>query len=181
MIEIAARNWWALALRGVVAIIFGLVAWVWPDLTIGALILVFAAYALVDGGFALVSAVRRGGRGRWLPPLIEGIVGIGAGIIAIVWPGLTALALLYVIAAWAIVTGVIEIVAAIELRREIENELLLGLAGLASVVFGVLLILFPGEGALALVWVIAAYAILFGALLIGLALRVRSHGARPLT
>jgi uncharacterized membrane protein HdeD (DUF308 family) len=180
MIAIATRNWWMLALRGVAAIIFGLIAWIWPGLTLSVLVLLFAAYVFIDGVVALVAAVRGAvGPGRWLPQLIEGIVGVGAGIVAVVWPGLTALALLYVIAVWAMVTGVIEILAAIELRREIDNELLLGLAGLASVVFGILLIIFPGTGALTVTWLIGSYAILFGALLVGLALRLRSLDGRP--
>src|ERR1700738_4736117 len=104
-----ARNWWALALRGIIAVIFGLVALLMPGLTLFALIIVYGAYALVDGVFTIVAAVRAAGEHeRWWVLLLEGLLGIAAGIIAFVWPGLTALVLLYIIAAWAIVTGVLE-------------------------------------------------------------------------
>jgi uncharacterized membrane protein HdeD (DUF308 family) len=172
--EVLARNWWALALRGLFAVLFGLAVFIWPGLTLLALVALFAAYALVDGVFSLVAAVRAAGRqARWWPLLLEGVLGIAAGVVTFLWPNITALALLYLIAAWAIVTGVFEIVAAVRLRREIEGELLLGLAGLASVIFGILLILFPGAGALAVLWLIGAYAIGFGILLIFLGFRLR--------
>lgn len=172
---ILARNWWAIALRGVFAIIFGVLALIWPGITLGALILLFGAYVLVDGIFAVVAALRQvGDRPRWWTLLIEGLLSIGAGVIAFVWPGLTALALLYLIAAWAVVTGVVEIIEAIRLRAEIEGEWLLGIAGVASIVFGLLLFGFPGSGALAIVWLIGIYAILFGIALIALGLRLRS-------
>ncbi len=149
-------------------------ALVWPSLTLTVLVLLFGAYALVDGVFALVASAALAGQGheRWLPPLLGGVVGIALGIATWVWPDITALALLYLIAAWAIVTGVFEI-AASELRRVIENEWLLGLRGLASVLFGLLLIVFPGSGALALLWLIGTYAVLFGVLLIALGFRLR--------
>lgn len=173
--RILARNWWAMALRGLFAVIFGIVAIVWPGLTLSALIIIFGAYALVDGVFAIVSAIRRAGEySRWWMLLIEGVIGVGAGIIAIVWPGLTALALLYIIAFWAILTGAFEITAAIRLRREIETEWFLGLGGLLSILFGIILIIFPGSGALALTWLIGAYAIIFGIALIVLGLRLRT-------
>jgi len=178
MLATVARSWWTLVLRGVLAIVFGVVAWLLPDTALRALIVVFAAYALVDGVFALIAAFGRGGEERRLPLILEGVLGIGAGIVALVWPGLTTLALLYVIAAWAIVTGVFEIIAAVELRREIDNEWFLGLAGAASILFGVLAIIFPGTGALAVVWMIASYAIIFGVLLIALGFRLRGMGER---
>lgn len=178
MLAVAARAWWTLVLRGVLAVVFGIIAWIWPGLTVGALVLLFGAYALVDGVFALVAAFSNRAEGRRLPLLLEGILGIGSGIAAVVWPGLTALALLYIIAAWALITGVFEILAAVELRREIENEWLLGLAGLASIVFGILLIVFPGSGALAVVWMIGTYAVLFGVLLIALGFRLRALADR---
>lgn len=177
--EVLARNWWALALRGLFAVLFGLAVFIWPGLTLLALVALFAAYALVDGVFSIVAAIRAAGRhARWWPLLLEGLLGIAAGVVAFLWPNITALALLYVIAAWAIVTGVFEIVAAIRLRREIEGELLLGLAGLASVIFGVLLILFPGAGALAVLWLIGGFAIAFGILLILLGFRLRGRQGR---
>jgi uncharacterized membrane protein HdeD (DUF308 family) len=169
-----ARNWWALAIRGVAAIVFGLLAFFMPGVTLAALILLFGAYAIVDGIFSLVAAFR--GRTedqpRWLLA-IEGLVSVAAGVVAFAMPGLTALVLLYLIAAWAIITGVLEIVGAIRLRDEIPNEWWMVASGVVSVVFGVLLFLAPGAGALALVWWIGAYAVIFGALLVGLAFRLR--------
>lgn len=172
-----ARNWWLLLVRGVLAIIFGVLAFAWPGLTLAVLVLLFGAYALVDGIFALVTGlVRIGRQERWWLMVLEGIAGIVAGLITFFYPGMTAVLLLYFIAAWALVTGVLEIVAAIRLRREIENEWWLGLAGVASVIFGILLFLQPAAGALAVVWLIGGYAILFGVLLIFLAFRVRGLG-----
>ena len=172
-----ARYWWVLVLRGVLAVLFGIAAWVWPGLTLTVLVAFFGAYALVDGVFAVVAGIASYGENRrWWAELLVGIAGIVAGIMTWVWPGLTTLALLYLIAAWAIATGVFEIAAAIELRRAIENEWLLGLGGLASVLFGLLLIVFPGEGALGLLWLIGAYAVLFGVLLIALGFRLRGMG-----
>jgi uncharacterized membrane protein HdeD (DUF308 family) len=175
-----ARNWWALALRGLAAILFGIAALVVPHIALVVLIALFGAYALVDGIFAIVSAVRAAQRHvRWWPLLVEGLAGIVIGVLTFVWPGLTALVLLYFIASWAIVTGVFEVLAAIRLRREIRGEWLLGLTGVLSVVFGLLLIIFPGAGALTVVWLIGIYALVFGFLLLGLAWRLRGlrqHG-----
>lgn len=179
MLDILARNWWALALRGVVAVLFGLAALIWPGLTLTALVLLFGAYSLVDGIFAVVSAFARAGRERgWWAFLVEGLLGIAAGIVTLLWPGITGLVLLLFIAAWAIVTGVVEIVAAIRLRREIEGEFLLGLSGVLSVIFGLILIARPGAGAVAVAWLIGAYALLFGALLLALAFRLRGLRGR---
>jgi uncharacterized membrane protein HdeD (DUF308 family) len=165
-----------LALRGLAAIVFGVLAFVWPDITLFALVLLFGAYMLVDGIFAIVAAVRAAGReARWWLLLIEGVLGVLAGLVAAFWPGLTALALLYFIAAWAIVSGILEIVGAIRLRQEIEGEWALGLSGVLSVLFGVLLAAIPAPaGLLSLVWLIGAYALAFGVLLLVLAFRVRS-------
>ena len=177
VLPVLSRNWWALALRGLAAIIFGILAFVWPGITLWALILLFGAYMLVDGVFAIVAAVRvAGGAARWWLLLVEGILGVLAGIVAFVWPGLTALALLYFVAAWAIVTGIFEIVGAIRLRREIEGEWALILGGALSVLFGVLLVAVgPGVGLLSLVWLIGVYAVAFGVLLLILAFRVRNE------
>ena len=176
--RILTRNWWVLAIRGALAILFGILAIVWPGLTLTVLVILFGAYALVDGIFAIIAFFRsdgfQGGR-RW-PLLFEGIAGIIAGILVLAWPGLSALVLLFVIAGWSIVTGIFEITAAIALRHDIENEWLLGLGGLASVIFGILIAIFPGEGALALAWIIGIYAIVFGILFIALAFRLRSIG-----
>ena len=163
-------------MRGLAAIVFGVLAFVWPDITLFALVLLFGAYMLVDGIFAIVAAVRAAGReARWWLLLIEGVLGVLAGLVAAFWPGLTALALLYFIAAWAIVSGILKIVGAIRLRREIEGEWALGLSGVLSVLFGVLLAVIPAPaGLLSLVWLIGAYALAFGVLLLVLAFRVRS-------
>lgn len=176
MMEVLARNWWVLALRGLVGVLFGLLALAWPGLTLGVLVLFWGAYALVDGVFALAAAVRAAERHtRWGALLVEGIVGMAAGIVTFLWPGITALILLLLIAFWAIVTGILEIGAAIRLRREITDEWALALGGIASVIFGVLLLIRPGIGALAVVWLIGAYALFFGLLLLVLAFRLRSH------
>ena len=179
MLAQLALNWWALALRGAVAVIFGVLVFAWPGLGLALLVLLFSAYAFVDGIFALAATVRASVDGtRAWPLLIEGIVGIAAGIVTVIWPAITALVLLYVIAAWAVVTGILEIMAAIRLREEIRNEWLLGLGGLASVLFGVFLFVSPGAGALAVLWLIGAYAIFFGVVLVGLAFRLRAAGPR---
>jgi uncharacterized membrane protein HdeD (DUF308 family) len=170
-----ARNWWALAIRGAAAIIFGLLTFVLPGVTLAVLLILFGAYAIVDGIFSLIAAFRAGPVGerpRWLLGL-EGLVSIAAGIVAFAMPGLTALVLVYVIAVWAVITGVLEIVAAVRLRQEISNEWWLVASGVLSVIFGLLLFAAPGAGALALVFWIGAYAIVFGALLVGLAFRLR--------
>src|SRR5215210_3058377 len=176
VLPVLARNWWVLALRGLVAIVFGLLAFLWPGITLWALILLFGAYMLVDGVFAIVAGVRAAGNeARWWLLLVEGILGVLAGIVAFLWPGLTALALLYFIAAWAIVTGIFEIVGAIRLRREIEGEWALILGGTLSVLFGVLLVVIPAPaGILSLTWLIGVYAVAFGVLLLILAFRVRN-------
>jgi uncharacterized membrane protein HdeD (DUF308 family) len=171
-----SRNWWAIALRGVVAIAFGVLAFLLPGLTLYALVILFGAFAMVDGVLALVGAFRRReGRRPDLFLIIGGLAGIAAGIIAFVLPGLSALALLYVIAAWAIVTGIAEVVAAYQLREEIRGEWLLALSGAVSFVFGLFIALFPGPGALAVVWLIAAYAIVSGVILLALAFRLRAR------
>jgi len=172
--RILFRNWWLLLLRGIAAIAFGVLAWAMPQVSIAALVLLFGAYALVDGVLAVATAIAGTGdrEQRWLVGL-WGLVGIGAGIITFIAPDVTALALLFYIAIWAIATGVLEIAAAIRLRKEIEGEWILGLAGLASVAFGVALVAKPGPGALAVVWLIATYAVAFGILLIILAFKAR--------
>ena len=174
-----SSHWWAIALRGVAAIVFGLLAWIWPDATVFALVILFGAYALTDGIFNIMEAfsTRAEGSDRiWL--IVRGLLAIGAGIVTMVWPDISALSLLYVIAAWALVTGVLEVVAAVRLRRVIEGELFLALGGLASILFGVLAFIFPGAGAVALVWLIGVYAITFGLLLLAVALRLRAERPR---
>jgi uncharacterized membrane protein HdeD (DUF308 family) len=172
-------SWSALALRGVLAILFGLLVFAWPGITLWVLIVFFGAHALVDGVLALVAAVRGSASGvRWWGMLLEGILGIATGIIAFLMPGLTALVLLYLIAAWAIITGVFEIIAAIRLRKEIEGEWLLGLRGVLAILFGVILFANPGAGALAVLWLIGVFSIIFGVVELILAFRLRGHHQR---
>ncbi len=178
MLACLARNWWVLALRGLVAILFAIAAIVWPELTLVALVLIFGAYALVDGAFALVTGFRADRSDvRW-PLIVEGIAGVVAGLIALFAPTIAALALVFLIAAWAIITGIFEIIAAVRLREQIDNEWLLAAMGVVSIVFGVLLAIAPAAGALALIWVIAGYALVFGILMLVLAFRLRGLQAR---
>jgi uncharacterized membrane protein HdeD (DUF308 family) len=175
MIELFARNWWLYAVRGVAAIIFGLLALIWPGQTMLALVLVFGAYALVDGIFAVFAGIAsRQYFKRWWAVLLEGVAGIVLGLLTFFWPNITALVLLYFIAAWALITGIFEIVAAIQFRRIISGEWTMILGGLLSVVFGILLFVFPGAGAVSMVWLIGIYAIAFGILEIIFAFRLRS-------
>ena len=176
MLDRMSRDWWIIALQGVAALLFGVVALLWPGITLLALVFLFAAYALVDGVLALVSGIRRGDGGRpdWWR-VARGIVGIAAGIVAFVMPGITAFVLLIVIAAWAIVSGAIELVAAYQLRNVIRGEWLLALDGVVAIIFGVVLIAFPSAGALAVVWLIGAFAIVSGVILLALAMRLRGR------
>lgn len=171
-----AVPWWALALRGVGALAFGVLALVWPGLTLAVLVGLFAAYAFVDGLTGVVTGVGA----RWWSMVGLGAFSVAAGVAALAWPGLTALALVYLIAAWAIARGAFELVAAVQLRREIEGEWLLALSGLASIAFGVLAAAFPGAGALSIVWLLGAFALVLGALSLAVALRLRASArARP--
>jgi uncharacterized membrane protein HdeD (DUF308 family) len=174
MLAQMASNWWAVALRGVIAILLGVLIILMPGIALESLIILLGAYFVVDGVGSVITSVRnRAGNKDWWIGLLEGIVSILAGIAAFVWPGRTALILLYIIGAWAIVTGVFEIWAAIRLRKEIENEWMLGLAGVLSIVFGILTFIFPGATALTLLSFIAVYAIIFGVVLLVLAFRLR--------
>ncbi|MBO2465952.1 HdeD family acid-resistance protein [Actinomadura violacea] len=172
------RHWWVLALRGAFAILFGVVAWVWPHITLWVLVVLFGAYALVDGVTAVAQAIRGTTGGPRGLLAVSGAAGIVLGIVAMAWPGVTALALLMLIAAWAVVTGVLEIVAAVSLRRELRGEWMYALTGAISIIFGLLLFAWPVSGALAVVWLIGLFSILFGAALVGVALRLRGLGKR---
>lgn len=174
MIEWISRFWWAVVLRGVLAVLFGVVAIVWPDITLLALVILFGAYALVNGIFAVISAAV-GGRataGRGLL-VVEGALSILLGLAAIVWPGVTTLVLLWLIAVWALLVGVLEIVAAIVWRREITFEWLLAIAGVLSAIFGIALMAWPERSAVALVFLIGAFAVGYGVLLVASGLRLR--------
>jgi uncharacterized membrane protein HdeD (DUF308 family) len=176
-----ARNWWAFVLRGVLAVLFGIFTFLRPGMALMTLILVFGFYALFEGVLNVIAAFRRNGdpdQQPWWALLIEGLLSIGAGLFALFVPGLTAFVLLYIIAGWAIATGIMEIIAAVRLRRQIRGEWMLVVLGVLSIATGVLLALFPGPGALAVVLWIGAYAVVFGGLLIGLGFRLRRL-ARP--
>ncbi len=175
MVHTLKLNWWLLALRGLVAVLFGVLAFMWPGATLITLVWLFGAFALVNGILSLVLAAKTPkGYPKVGSLIFGGLLGILAGLLAFVMPGITALGLLILIAAWAIVTGIMELVAAVRLRKIINNEWLLVLAGIASVVFGVLLLFQPAVGALALIWLIGAWALLFGILLMILAFRMRN-------
>jgi uncharacterized membrane protein HdeD (DUF308 family) len=167
-------NWWVLALRGVAGILLGIAAFALTGITLVVLIALFAAYLLVDGVLAIVA----GTRGRSWLIVAEGALGVVAGLVAVLIPALTALALALLIAAWAILTGIAELAAAIRLRRLISNEWLLAGAGILSIVFGLLIALFPGAGLVAIVWIIGAYALVWGVMLLALAFRLRGHQGR---
>ncbi|HKO66689.1 MAG TPA: HdeD family acid-resistance protein [Burkholderiaceae bacterium] len=170
------RNWGWIVVRGVAAVIFGVLAFMWPAMTLAVLLLFWGAYALIDGVLAVVAAFRVRDRGKpFWALLIVGVLGVAAGILTFFWPGITALVLLTFIAVWALVMGIFQIVAAIRLRKVIENEWLMALSGVLSVIFGALMLWSPGAGALAVVWIIASYAIIFGILLIALGFRLRSR------
>jgi uncharacterized membrane protein HdeD (DUF308 family) len=170
-----SRNWWLVVLRGVIAILFGLAAFLWPGATGLVLILLFGGYALVDGIIALITGFSRvKDSPRWWVFLVEGLIGIIAGVVAFLYPGLAGVALLSLIAAWAILTGVFEIVAAIRMRKEISNEWLLALGGILSILAGIVIIMQPVAGGLAILWIIGSYAILFGVLLIVLGFRLKN-------
>jgi uncharacterized membrane protein HdeD (DUF308 family) len=175
MLHALARNWWLILLRGIAAVIFGVLTFIWPGVTLLTLVLLYGAFALVDGALAIWAAIVGGEPApRWWL-LIIGLVGIAAGLLTLLMPGITALVLLVFIAFWAIVIGVMQIVGAIRLRKEIDNEWLLIAGGVLSVLFGAILILFPGAGALGLIFVIGAYAVIYGIIEIALALRLRGH------
>jgi len=178
MVHVLARNWWALLIRGIAAVIFGILAFLWPGNTIVVLVILFGAYAFVDGVFAIVAAVRAAqAHERWWPFVLEGIVGLLIAAVTIYDLRLTAIALYFTIAAWAFITGILEISAAIQLRKTIANEWLLILAGICSILFGVLMLWHPIAAALAIVWIIATYAVVFGVIMIALAFRLRGHAA----
>jgi uncharacterized membrane protein HdeD (DUF308 family) len=168
------RNWGAIALRGFIAVLLGVIAIVWPGPTVAVLVLLLGAFALVEGVTNIVAGAR--GREGWA--ITEGIISVIVGIVIVVWPAITALALLYIVAAWAIITGIVRIVAAVQLRRVIRNEWLLVGSGAASIIFGLIAAIFPGAGILALIWLLGAWMIVLGVLLIALAFSLRqlSHG-----
>jgi uncharacterized membrane protein HdeD (DUF308 family) len=170
-----AKNWWLTLLRGLAAIAFGIAAFAWPRLTIVTLIVLFAAYVLADGIFALFAAIK--GREHGVPTwwlAVIGLLGVAFAVVTFFWPGLTALLLVMMIGAWALVRGVFEVIAAIQLWNELDDAWLLVLSGVVSIAFGAAVLFMPGAGALALVWLIGAYAILFGLILVVLSFRLKA-------
>jgi uncharacterized membrane protein HdeD (DUF308 family) len=169
-----AKNWWVLLIRGILAVLFGVLAFALPGITLVTLVLLYGAYVFADG----LTALWIGGSSRawWL--VLVGVLGVVVGIGTFIYPGITAVALLYVIAAWAMVRGLLEIITAIEFRKEMSNEWILMIGGIISILFGVVLAANPAAGALALVWIIGAYALLFGLTMIVLAFRLRGLPGR---
>jgi uncharacterized membrane protein HdeD (DUF308 family) len=170
-----AENWWSLVIRGLVALLVGVVAFVWPGITVAALVILFGAYALIDGIVSFIGAWKASqAHERWGVLALEGIAGMAAAAIAIVRPGITAVALVVLIAAWALVTGALEIAAAVRLRKHISGEWLLALSGVVSILFGFAIMAFPLAGALAIAYLVGSYAFVFGVLLMALGFRLRS-------
>ena len=178
MFDSMTRHWWVLGLRGAFAILFGIVAWAWPGITVLALVLLFGAYALADGLVAVTQAFRGASGGPRGLLMLVGFAGIALGVTALVWPGITAFVLLMLIAAWAVATGVLEIVVALAMHRELRGEWAYVLTGAVSLLFGILLFAWPVSGAIAIVWLIGLLAILSGAAMLGAAFRLRRLGHR---
>lgn len=170
MLKALTDGWWVFALRGALALLFGLGALSYPGLTVLVLIIFFGVYALIDGVMALLMGI---GEKKWSGYMLLGLISVAAGVIAIARPGATALALLFVIGIWALVKGVTEIVAAIQIRKEVEGEWALALSGVFSILFGLFILVRPGAGALALVWLIAIYAFAFGILQLMVGFKLR--------
>ena len=179
MLTALSRNWWAVVLRGILAVALGVFAWARPDLFWASLVLVFAVYAVVDGVFAIGAAVSGANGDRWFH-IFEGILGIAAGVIVFLFPDQAGVAIVVVIGLWAVVTGVLEIVSAARLRREIADEWLLGFSGVLSIGLGVILIAKPGFGQVATTYVLGTYGIVFGLLLVLLGFRLRSAPMRAI-
>lgn len=175
MLPAVSGNWVALAVRGVAAVLFGLTALIWPGLTLAVLIVLYGAYAVVDGVFALVEGLRTpSGTHKWLL-LAEGALGILAGLFAFFWPGISAVVLLYIISFWAIFGGILRLVGAVVLRREIDYSWTLALSGVLWVLLGIFLAVLPGAGLLSLAWLIGVFALGAGLTLIALAFRARGQ------
>ncbi|HKA99287.1 MAG TPA: HdeD family acid-resistance protein [Methyloceanibacter sp.] len=173
--DVLADNWWAVGLRGILGIVFGLICLLTPGVAIGAFVILFAAYMFVDGGFAIASAWKAARTGeRWGLLIVEGIVDIAAGLVAVIWPAITMVALIWLVAIWAIVSGVLMLYAALSLNRD-HGRWWLALGGIASLIFGVLLVIEPLIGAVVLTMWIGAYAIVFGGLLLVLAFQLHSR------
>ena len=167
-----SAHWGWLIARGIAAIVFGILAFVWPGFTVLTLAIVWGAYAIVDGAFAFLYGARGGGKRRWTY-VVVGLIGVIAGLVAFFWPGETAVVLVMIIGFWALATGVFEILYAIQYRHAISHPWAVGISGLLSAAVGFVFVMFPGAGALSLIWVIAAYAVLYGILMIVAAIQLR--------
>lgn len=178
MVRMLLQNWWAVALRGVVAVLFGIMALALPALTVTTLVILFGAFALVDGVFALFALIFGKRRSQLVVQLVEALISILAGLVALAMPGLTALAFLFVIAAWAVLSGIFQVVMAVRLRKEIDNEWLLALGGVLSVILGIVFFARPGVGVLSLAWLLGVYAVVFGIVLVALGFRLRGLRGR---
>lgn len=174
-----ARNWWLVEVRGVLALLVGILTFAWPLATIEAFVFLFGIYSFLDGAFALAAAVAGNARrNEWWALLLEGLIGLALGVVAFASPGTIAVAAVFVVAFWAIVTGVLEIGAAVRLRTYVANELWLLLSGVVSILFGAALFVAPGPGLVVLTWLFGIYSILFGVTLIVFGFRVRSWAGR---
>lgn len=177
MAMVLSRNWWAWVLRGILAIVFGILTFIVPEATLWTLTLLFAAYAVVEGIVNAIAAVRAPqGMRRWWVLLLEGVASVAAGFVAFLYPGITILVFVTLIGVWAIITGAFEIAAAIRLRKQIKGEWLLVLSGVLSIVFGAIFLFLPTIGALTLAFYVGAYAIIFGIFLVALGFKLRSWG-----
>jgi uncharacterized membrane protein HdeD (DUF308 family) len=179
MFEELSRVWWAFLARGVLAMLFGILALAWPAITLAVFVVVFGAYAFIDGIFLVIKAINIwSAKGdHWLL-MLEGLIGVGVGTITFAAPAVSAIVLLFYIAAWSLATGFMEIAQAVRLRKEIQREMWLMLSGIVSIFFAVILMLFPSAGALGVIWLVFIYAILFGLLLVVFSFRLFGHGGR---
>lgn len=177
--QILSRTWWVLLLRGLFAILFGVVAWAMPEASVAILLVIFGVYVLADGVIGVIAAVSgRKEREHWWALLVWALLGVVVGVLTLINPALTAIALMFYIAIWAIGTGILQVILALRLRKEIHGEWLLIVGGLLSVALGIFLMAQPMMGAIALLWVIATYAIIFGVVFVVLAFKARAFGKR---
>lgn len=176
---VIVKNWWSLVLRGALGVVLGFIAFAWPGITLRGLVILFGAYALIVGAVSLAGALHAAqAQERWISLVIEGLICIAAAVVAITWPTITIFSLVYLIGAWALISGLFEIAAAFRLRKHISGEWLLALSGIVSVIFGVLVMMMPIAGALVMAFWFGAYALIFGVILIALGFRLRGVSRR---
>jgi uncharacterized membrane protein HdeD (DUF308 family) len=178
-VRMMSAHWWVVLLRGILAILFGILAYTWPGLTALVLVTIWGVYALIDGVFGVIAGIR----GKWTSMVVLGLLGIAAGVVALLWPGLTAVSLLWVLAIWVIVAGSMQIAAAVRLRKEVQGEWLWVLSGILMVGLGLVFFFFPGAGILSVTWLLASMAIVWGILLVMLAFKLKGlkgrHAPQP--